>query len=563
MGGPGSGPKKKLGGPRKPPGSRGANHDALVLKKFWDALQRVEAQGWPNKKYLGRPADFVRDILKETPHPWQIEWLDAAITNDRIVTRSGQKTGKTKAVIWLALYVYCTFEDAQIIVTATQKPQVKGVLWKQLCDTIRWARKHGGFQIEDPAENPETGLRSTDGRIIRGTTTREVEAISGISGGNLWFIIDEASSLPQAKFEGIDGNTIGGGHIVMISNPTRTDGPYFDAFHHPTKKTAWKSFHWNSEEVAKYLDSKGLHLPGMASSRTIDLWKETYKVESVFYRMRVLGEFILNEQGKCISLDLIEKAKDNFMGVGHDGNLVVAVDCAGPGNEGDKWGFAIRRGSEIRRVYTRIGLTLEAGLSEVRGLLSEYRWGEETPRVIIDSEGPIGGAFFAKCKIVGEELQKVKPGEAWETFGVRASFPAKRHPLEYERVREELWRNLADFLRDGGSIPTDDPELETELHAPNWEAQVHSPKLKITDKKKLREILDRSPDKADAVCLAAWNPAPWLDFREEETYVPPPTVSDVSRSGVRAMGNREGFSGGSSPYDLLNSSMGGSGNRRG
>jgi hypothetical protein len=129
-------------------------------------------------------------------------------------------------------------------------------------------------------------------------------------------------------------------------------------------------------------------------------------------------------------------------------------------------------------------------------------------------------------------------------------------------VREELWRNLADWLREGGALPIDDPELESELHAPNWEAQVHSPKLKVTDKKHLREMLDRSPDKADAVCLAAWNPAPWLDAAEEPSAPPAPTRSDVARAGVRAMGSAEGFAGGRGPYDLLNSIMGGSGRRR-
>src|ERR1700690_693866 len=177
MGGPGSGRKKSLIPSRKPQGPRGTNHDAIVAKKFVDALRRSEAQGWPNQKYLGRPADFVREVLGEEPQPWQVEWLEAVMAHDRVVTRSGQKTGKTKSVIWLALYIYCTYADAQVIMTATQKPQVKGVLWKQLEDTIRHARRTKGFQIEDPAASPETGLKSEDGRVVRGTTTREVEAI--------------------------------------------------------------------------------------------------------------------------------------------------------------------------------------------------------------------------------------------------------------------------------------------------------------------------------------------------------------------------------------------------
>ena len=559
MGGPGSGRRKTqgFGAARRPPGPRGTNHDALVCAKFVGAQRRSEAQGWPNNKYLNRPVDFVREVLGEDPQPWQEDWLNAAIAHDKIVTQSGQKTGKTKAVIWLALYVYCTYADAQVIMTATQKPQVKGVLWKQLEDTIRHARKTKNFEIEDPAQSPETGLRSEDGRIVRGTTTREVEAISGISGGSLWFIIDEASSLPQPKFEGIDGNTIGGGHIVMISNPTRTEGPYFDAVYHPTKKLGWKHFHWNSEVVAQYLEDEKKVVPGMATLRRIEEWRETYGVESVFYRMRVLGEFILNEQGKIISLDLIEKAKENYVGVGHDGRLVVAVDPAGPGHEGDKWGFAIRRGDEIRRVYTRIGLSLDGGLQEVRGIFNEYRWGDEIPRLVIDSEGPIGGSFFAKCKAVGEVIKETKPAEAWDTFGVRASFPARREPELYERVREELWANLAKWLRNGGSIPIDDPELETELHAPNWEGTIGA-KLKVTRKEDLRELLGRSPDKGDAVCLAAWDPAPWLDYHEEP-QVPRPPSHEVRRPGVHTM-EQTGRSGGSA-YDLLNAVMGGSGRR--
>jgi hypothetical protein len=106
----------------------------------------------------------------------------------------------------------------------------------------------------------------------------------------------------------------------------------------------------------------------------------------------------------------------------------------------------------------------------------------------------------AKLRLAAENARG-----AFEVYGIRSSDKAYRDPQIYERVRDELWANLARWLREEqGAIP-EDTRLAKELHAPDWIGQL-SGRLKATDKKEIRKKLGHSPDRADAVCLAVWEP---------------------------------------------------------
>ncbi len=484
---------------------------------FAKALQEAAAQlrgaMWPSSKYADNPVGFVREALGEEPLPHQIQILEAARDNFKTAVRSGQKTGKTKLVIWLALWWYCTRTDGRVFMLAAIKEQVDRVLWTELKRTIR-AGALVGFELKEVvAKNPATGVIAQDrGAEIRGITVRDIEALAGIS-GDILFIVDEASHMSQPIAEAIEGNLAGGGKMIWISNPTQTTGPFYEVFNNPDKARMWVTYHLSSLDVAAYCDARGLEVKGLANAAVIAKWEEEYKKDSPFWLMRVEGNFVRNETGRIFSLADIELGQAAWDDAPDDaGDLTIGVDPAGPGDGGDECAWCVVRGRKMLWLETRLGVTEERGVEHTRALVKQFRRGDEIPTVIVDVDGPIGASWGGRLRGIGEALRSKRPADSFDFCGVKASNWARRQPLLYERIREELWAGGVKWLRDGGAIISDH-KLAVELHAPRW-IGVAKGKLKVTPKNEIRTLLQRSPDRADAFLLAVW--VPTLTYGESE-----------------------------------------------
>ncbi len=519
----------------KKPIRRAPLRAASLLKDYrdlWgDALARLKGLEWPSPEYADNPVGFVRDKLGESPLPHQIEILEAARDNFKVAVRSGQKTGKTKLVIWLALWWYCTRAAGRVFMLAAIKDQVQRVLWTELKATLKAGAKVG-FELQEPVPaNPSTGVIA-DGREIRGFTVRDIEALAGLS-GDILFIVDEASHMLGPIAEAIEGNLAGGGKMVWISNPTRTDGPFYDVFNNPDKGKFWRTFHLSSETVAQWCLREGVEVKGVATVRIIAEWEEEWKRDSAFFIVRVLGEFLRNETGRINNLGDIEVSQAAWFEAADEGDTQIGVDPAGPGDGGDEYAFCVRRGKKIVWLESVAGLTEDAAIAKIRGLVSTFRRGNDIPWVVIDSAGPIGASLGGALHNISEALLAKRPADAFYLLGVHASHSARRQPLQYDRVREELWASGAAWLRDGGAL-LPDHKLATELHAPMWISTVGG-KLKVTPKDELRDVLGRSTDRADAFLLAVWAPT---SFAAETAHVAQPTSQGPAEYGIprRALG---------------------------
>lgn len=512
--------------------------------KFEIAAMAAEVRGkrWPAEKWQKDPVGFVREELGAEPLDHQAEIMMAVAADPcaRVTVRSGQKTGKTCLDIWLALWFYCSFPEAQVLLTATTGDQIAGVLWKQLNLTILEARKHG-FEIETPPANPSNGMKAADFRSIKGISVREREALAGLSGKNQLFICDEASSLSQELFEAVEGNCAGGARIIMTSNPTKVEGPFFDSFYR--MKDNWKQFHLSSEVIARKYAELGKEVRGIASLATLERWKEMYGADSALYIQRASGDFLLQEKGKAIDLHTITEAQYRWPTASDEGVLTIGIDPAGDGESSDEFAFCLVRGLKVINIFAFRSLSEESGLQHLLSFLASNRRGDETPRVIIDADGPIGSSFYGRLKAIAEDLRRLRPADGFEVFGVRASNYAKRQPQLYERVREELWANLAKWLKIGGSFPPDF-KLEAELHTPAWVENTNGGKAKITSKVEFRSKLGRSPDRADALCLAVWEPMPWLK-EDADPAPPPPPPERVGAQDTGEPGNLNPYASGS------------------
>jgi hypothetical protein len=99
-------------------------------------------------------------------------------------------------------------------------------------------------------------------------------------------------------------------------------------------------------------------------------------------------------------------------------------------------------------------------------------------------------------------------------------------------VRDGLWGQTEKWIKAGGALPAD-VKLSQELNAPSFTADKNN-RYVATDKKALRKILGRSPDRADAVCLAIWGFASVHNAAEARSPAPvrvdlydPPTSIDA------------------------------------
>jgi hypothetical protein len=348
-----------------------------------------------------------------------------------------------------------------------------------------------------------SGLKAPDYREIVGHTAREAEAVAGVSGQNLFYIVDEASGVPDVIYEAIEGNRAGGHcRLLLISNPTRTQGTFFEAFH--SRADLWRTIHISSEDSPNVKVGR-IVVKGLATKDWIDEKRIEHGEDSPFYKVRVLGVFVVNEEGRCISLHAITEAQERWYDAKEEGDLQIGLDPAGPGLAGDETAMAIRRGNKILEVLTWRGINEDAIYAHLMGILQIRARGNERPLVVIDREGPVGATVYGSLRA---------RAKTFDVAGVKASDRAFRQQAIYDRVRDELWANLAAWLRDGGAIPNDG-KLEQELHAPEWIGQVTG-RLKATSKDDLRAVLGRSPDRADALALAVWRPGSVVSADEDE-----------------------------------------------
>lgn len=454
------------------------------------------------EKYCLDPVGFCVDVLGETLWSRQNEILEAVRDHTHVSVRSGHKIGKSRTAVLLALWFYSCFDDARVIFSSTTSRQVDAVLWRELSKVLSTSKTKIPGEFFKLARS---GFKSEDFREIVGFTSKEAEGMAGISGTNILYLIDEASGVPDEIFETIEGNRGGGVNtrIVLFSNPTRTVGEFFRSHRDP--KSIYRAIHVSSEETPNVVENR-IVIVGLAHRPWIEQMREKYGEDSAWYKVRVLGQFVENEEGRVVSLHAITVAEGRFDETPYTGRLHVGVDCAGDSGTGDESAFAARRGFKVRDIIARRGLTADGHVAMVLGIIKEEKKlcpeDNETPFVVVDRDGTVGArvfaAFISHVNTRGNERD-------FTLIGVRSGEWAKRAPKLYVRVRDELHGSLEAWLKEGGAIPVD-TNLEQDLHAAEWHADARN-RSHVQNKDEIKAHLGRSPDKGDAVMLAVWVPS--------------------------------------------------------
>lgn len=481
---------------------------------------------FPSPKYRKDPVAFFREVLGVEPWSKQIEIINALLNHKRVSVRSGHKVSKSHTCAGIALWFYCSFPDARVVMTSTTDRQVNGILWLEvrkmrarsgLCVECKKynADKEDHEKIKRPCEHSaiidgkmgdmaRTGLTSEDFREIKGFTAREAEAMAGTSGAKLLYLVDEASGVKQDIFEAIEGNRMGGARIGLFSNPTKTSGEFYDS--HNSKSDLYCAIQVSSEDTPNcvYGPDDERAIPGLADPEIIAEKEKEWGRDSAQFKVRILGEFAELEEGKIFSIHMIAEGEEMRKGMKLVSTIrpYIGLDVAGEGPRADEVVWAPRRGNYMHDFVVKRSISKEAILMHTIALCNdrEFCREREVPVVVMDVEGKQGsevhGHFLAYIATT--------PDPVFELVGMRASDAAVRTPIVYDRMRDELAAVLFDWFRNGGGIP-EDSKFAAELHAFEWLKNTKG-RMKITPKAQIKKLLKRSPDRYDAAALSTWEP---------------------------------------------------------
>ena len=499
------------------------------VRRVLEELVSVSFITWPARQFQKDIPGFARYVLGVEPWAKQLELLLMIQDNDWSACASGHRVSKSHSLAIIVLWFYCCFDNARVFMTAPTERQLDDIDWRQ----INMLRVESGLCVACKAENKkrkrvdwiqvpcahsavipgEFKEKSKGGAKygfceIKGFTSKDAEGAAGIAGENVLFVVEEASGVQDTIFVALKGNLAGGGRMALFGNPTRNIGEFYAAFHKKKKAKAadgdevgnyatMQISSWDSPNVAAGV----VVIKGLATRDWCEARKAEWGEDSALYKIRVLGQFAVGEDGRIFSVALIEQCEQRWEETEEDGPLVIGLDPAGPTGSNDESTFAPRMGQRCNTIVARKGLDEDGHLAECVMLRQRYR-PRELVYINIDSEG-LGTGIANRL----EQYALANPGQ-FRVRRVRASSAAVREVNIYDRMRDLLAGNLQKWMRAGGAIP-EDLKLSAELHALELKMKItpNGERWKLTSKDEIKKLLKRSCDRYDALALSVWEPS--------------------------------------------------------
>jgi phage terminase large subunit len=449
------------------------------------------------QSWAADPCLFAWEVFEIDAWDKQAELLRAVAAHDSVAVRAGQKVSKSNSAGILAYWFALTRMPSRVVMTSSSAYQVKDILWREVHALWLRAKERRGLVLspQPPALDPATGLQLATGDI-KGVSTNTPERAAGTSGAHLFFIIDEASGIEEAILDAYEGNRAGGAKMLMLSQGTRTSGKFFKAFHQD--REFWHRLHISSEDSPNVRAGRQI-VPGLALKDYVEKRKKEWGENSVLYRVRIKGEFASQGSKAVVAFDSLEAAlKRHKEGEAvEDGFLELGVD---PAREGDD-SFVIypRRGGRGFDAFVHQGLDGPNGAGKVLEAVRALREARDPKKIRVKIDVIGIGASVYDCLKESDEVEAIAVSVA-ESPTVTAPGEPK-----YGTLRDQLWFGVKEWLKTA-ALPADSM-LEAELIAPEYGFNTKGC-IKVEDKATTKKKLGRSPDRADALALAVYNPPP-------------------------------------------------------
>lgn len=417
------------------------------------------------------------------PDAWQCEVMGEirtallggadAQTAIQLAVASGHGIGKTGLVAWLILWFLSTRDFPQVVVTANTGTQLSTKTWRELSkwhklslnkDWFTWSATKFSHVLY-----PEVWFAAAIP-----WTQHNSEAFAGTHEKHVLVVFDEASAIADAIWTVTEGAmTTPGAMWLAFGNPTQTTGRFAQCF--GKFKHRW---------ITRQIDSRTAK---MANKAQIQKWIDDYGEDHDFVRVRVRGVFPRAGTIQFIGLDVVGTAqRRKAEGYQHFAR-VMGVDVA---RHGDDQSVITRR--QQNKVWPQKKLR-EPNLMTLADIVAAEIHDFKPDAVFIDATGMGWGVI--------DRLRQMGFGNI--VFAVQVGEKATKEQRYYNK-RAELWDAGKTWLLEGGCLP-DDPELETDLTAPQY-GYDNKMRIQIETKDDMKGRGLSSPDSADSLLLTFASP---------------------------------------------------------
>lgn len=440
--------------------------------------------------YMRDPVAFVRDVIEVEPTEQQHEVLASLTDNLPIAVRSGHGVGKTAVAAWTILWFLVLHPYARVPCTAPTDHQLKDILWPELKYWIERSRPLQQMVSWSKEKVSVIGWEDTWFAVAR--TASKPENLQGFHGRHILFVVDEASGVEQEIMEVVEGAlTNEGAMLVMLGNPTRISGTFYQAFHRD--RELYHAFHFDSQASP------------LVSDTYVQRVERKYGRDSDVFRVRVAGEFPRGEANTFIRLDMVEAAVSRRVRVA--GNWSIGVDPARFGD--DESVIATRRGNHVfplEGYHNADGWQLGAHvIARVKRIRAEGY--EKWIDVRVDETG-IGASCI-------DYLRRMQRRYRIRVIPINFGWPGT---AEYYNCATTLWGILRERLPQM-HLP-EDPELVSQLTTRTYAIHERDTRIVIQPKRDMKKQGLPSPDRGDAVALCVSNINPEaLDVEDMEAMM--------------------------------------------
>lgn len=406
---------------------------------------------------------------------------------DKFAMASGRGPGKSTLVAWVTLWAMSTILGGSVVLAANTEDQLKD---KTMAELRKWHTLAINAHWFEPAA---MSLRPAEwfGELLKSQlkidttyyyakaqlwSEENPDAFAGLHNQYGTFLIfDEASGIPAPIWkvsEGFFTDLVLHRYHWVFSNPRRNTGPFFECFHR--LRNRWRCRQIDSREVE---DIDQAVLSAIIEDHGDDSDVARVEVKGQFPRQGD-KQFISNE----IALDAAKREIEPTNSVEQSGDswapLMMGVDPARFGDDCSviRW----RQGRNARVLppskYKNVdNMTLANHCAE---LITKYN----PDAVCIDAGN--GTGIIDRLRELGYKVHEV-----W--FGAQSPEP------EWANQRTYMWAKMRDWLR--GACIDNDPELLTDLTAPEYKFQGTSDRIMLESKEQMKERGFSSPDNADAL----------------------------------------------------------------